>query len=182
MLVASASVRHRVDDVGFDRFDFGLHAIQRHDGAVVQLGAGPDGRSLAVASIAWPDMPLSWMALSSRRSDRHLDLDDTASTPVGNDAVNDRFVIDVDDDDVDAARRLLDAAACRWLVATDDGFGPVEIILDGPDDQPGDRPVTGQPGGNEPAIYVAREVIDADEMLATLDLAAEALTQFDRRF
>jgi hypothetical protein len=63
----------------------------------------------------------------------------------------------------------MDAPVCRWLLVTDDGFGPMHLVFDGPDD---DEP-------HPPTIYLAREVIDDHELIGTLELVAEAREEFD---
>lgn len=156
-----------IHHVGFDGFSFDDQVIRRPDGAAVQRGVGSDGTMLAVGAMRWPDMPIDWLALSSRRSPDLLALDDSDSPAVGNDRVNERFRVDTDDEGT--AQRLLDAPVCRWLIATDDGFGPIHVVLDGPDAE--------EP--HVPTIYVAREVVDDQELVDTLDLAVAALHEFD---
>ncbi len=153
-----------IDRVGFDRFVFERPVADRRDGAVLHRGMDSDGTVLVVGSVAWPDMPTDWLAMSSRRGDDLLDLD-IEGFPVVDPDLAERFLIDSDEDDLTG---LLDETAGNWLMTTDDRHGPIHVILDGPD--PDDD--------GTPTLYIA--LIEGDgEGVDVCDLATSALQAFD---
>lgn len=153
-----------IERVGFDRFSFDAPDV-RGDGAVCQRGINSGGMVVVVGSVAWPEMPTDWLAMSSRRGDDLLDLD-VDVVPVVDPDLAERFVIDSDDDDLTG---LLDETVGTWLITTDDDIGPIHFVLDGPD--PDDDAT--------PTLFIALIERDGNDHVDVRDLARSARAIFD---
>ena len=170
-LVGSAAIPRPAAQVGFDGFAFDRHAVRSPDGATVQIGRHAS-TLLAVASVEWPELAVEWAVLSSRRGDDVMGLGDEDLTRTGDTTIDDRFRVDTDE--VDALLSIIDAPVRAWLVSTDDGFGPIHVVLDGGDPADEDTPPV-------PMVHVARDVVDETEVLDTLDLVVTARTELSHR-
>ncbi len=155
-----------IDRVGFDRFVFDT-IRERHGGASEQRGVDGAGEALLVGSIAWPSMPIDWLALSSRRGPDHLELD-VGDPPDVDPDLAERFIIDTDVDDL---TDLLDEEVGSWLIATDNRVGPIYVVLDGPDPEE----------DHTPTLFVACPEPDDFGTVDVADLALEALTMLTQR-
>ena len=69
---------------------------------------------------------------------------------------------------------MIDAPVRAWLLATDDGFGPIHLVLDGGDPEDEDSP-------SKPMVHLARDVVDETEILDTLGLVIEARSELSHR-
>lgn len=155
-----------IERVGFDRFAFGSVQVGRK-GASQQRGTDSAGDVLVVGAIAWPEMPIDWLALSSRRGPDYLELD-VGEPPVVDPDLAERFIIDTDVDDV---TDLLDEEVGSWIISTDDRVGPIYVVLDGPDPDE----------AHTPTLFIARLELEGPDMLDLGELAREALAAFTSR-
>ncbi len=170
-LVGSAAIPRPAAAVGFDGFVFDRHAVRSPDGATVQIGRH-DETMLAVASVDWADLPVEWAVLSSRRGDDVMGLGDDDLATTSDTAIDERFRIDTDE--ADALSAIIDAPLRAWLLATDDGYGPIHLVLDGGDADDDEAPPT-------PMVHLARDVVDETEILDTLGLVIEARSELSHR-
>lgn len=180
--VDTASLTRSVTSVAFDQFVFDERALTRADGATLLRGAGADGTVLAVAFLPWPDMPVDWAALQSRRAPDLLSLAGDEMEPVGHRNFDERFAVDADD--VSLFRRVFRTSLRDWLVDFDDAHGPLVILFEGPEPpaaptpkrRTGDVPddVVPDDGDREsPILFVARLVDDDDAAVETLSIATD---------
>ncbi len=170
-LVGATAIPRQAADVGFDGYVFDRHAVRSQDGATVQIGRHDD-TMLAVASIDWADMPVEWVVMSSRRGEDVMGLGDEDLASAGDESLDARFRVDTDEEDT--LREMIDAPVRAWLLSTDDGFGPIHLVLDGNDPSDEGSPST-------PMVHIARDVVDETEILDTLTLVVDARSELSHR-
>lgn len=201
-VVQTRSIPRLVESVAFDQFVFDERALTRQDGGAVVRGTDATGTVLAVGSMPWPDMPVEWTALQSRRAQDLLGLEGDEMEPVGHNVFDDAFSVDADD--VSTFRRLFRTSLREWLVRFDEEHGPLIVLFDGPDavEEPpaeetprrrktdratgemsgetgdershtADSPRVSEPPRPVPTLFVARPVDDDAAAVATLDLTVE---------
>ncbi len=166
-----------VSDVAFDQFVFDDRGLTDRSGATVVRGSNPDGTVLAVGSMPWPDLPVGWVALQSRRAPDLLALAGDEMEPVGHRNFDDRFAVDADD--VSLFRKRFRTSLRDWLVEFDDEHGPLIVIFDGADADGAETPRrrATDPAEDAPVaercVFVARIVNDDPAAIATLDVTRE---------
>lgn len=179
--VDTASLPRLVTAVAFDQFVFDERGAAKASGATVVRGTTLGGPVIAVGSVTWPEMPIEWIALQSRRSPDLLGLAGDEMEPAGHRTFDERFAVDADD--VSLFRKLFRTSLREWLVEFDDAHGPLIVIFDGSADTSAGTPrrrrtdtptdVAAVDPATVPTVFVAREVADDDAVVPTLDLAEE---------
>lgn len=123
--------------------------------------------------MAWPTLPPVWIAAQSKRSANHLDLDlDLPDPVVGHDRFDEAFFLDVDDEAFDLVQGILTKELCDWAVQLDEEHGPLIVVFDGAE------PESGYEAAHGSAVFVAREVSNDDEFVATLAITTELVGRF----
>lgn len=173
VLTTRTWLERTVADVAFDDFLFGhgvlCNEAEDGDRGALERGIRVDGVTLAVGSMPWRDMPVDWIAVQSKRGPDLLDLArEKSNEPIGHQRFDNRFVVDADE--IDVVRGVLTDELCDWAVDADDKYGPLIVLFDGAEDETHDDPAHGS------AVFVAREVADDDEFVATLDITIELVT------
>ncbi len=176
--VDTASLMRVVKAVAFDQYVIDARGLQRGDGAVVLRGTGSDGTVLAVAAVPWPEMPVDWVAMQSRRAPDLLGLAGDEMEPVGHRNFDDRFAVDADD--VSEFRRVFRTSLRDWFVSFDDDHGPLVVVFEAPEPavpvprrRATDPPPEDPPDDDDPLVFLARLVTDDDAVVETLTVASE---------
>ena len=128
---------------------------------------------LAVGSMAWPSLPPVWIAVQSKRSANHLDLDlDVPGIEVGHEQFDDTFFLDVDDEALEIVKDILSEELCDWAVQLEEEHGPLTVVFDGAE------PESTEEAAHGSAVFLAREVSNDDEFVATLAITTELVCRF----
>jgi hypothetical protein len=180
-IVDIESMPRLVTAVAFDQFVFDDKGVTKTGGSSLVRGTGSAGTAIAVGSVPWPGMPIEWIALQSRRATDLLGLAGDEMDAVGHNRFDDRFAVDADD--VSRFRMLFRTSLRDWLVDFDDTHGPLIVIFDGAaepaESAPRRRATDAKDARNAddaslvPTVFLAREVVDDNAVVATLGLTEE---------
>ncbi len=184
ILATRSWLERTVANVAFDGFIFGQDVLcnepdEGADRGALERGWRADGVTLAVGSLPWRPMPVTWIAVQSKRGANHLDLDriadasgsDSGSRLVGHERFDETFDLDADDDGMDRVWELLTDEVCDWAVAADEQYGPLTVVFDGAEPKSHDALEHGA------TVYVAREVDNNDAFVNTLAVTVELVSQ-----